>query len=234
MLLHLVRLLLLFYMRSYRYFPPLLVFLLGLMFLHVYPAKEAMPAYAASAVLVYFISAWIAAGFMGAIHEAQEHIAAVHAGSVRMYLAGKTLAVLTCILLVCLAAVIYPVAADRFTNGISAGEWLTALLAHLELALLGGLAAMILNRTVIRNGSMAIFSLLLVLIVSIVRNGVLQEIGSGWAPLFMLLPPAAPVIDWLMNADAQAGGGSVIVWIGPLVYGAVLCVIYLRIAERRM
>ena len=234
LLLHVVRLLLLFYMRSYRYFPPLLVFLLGLMLLYVYPAKQAIPTYAASAVLVYFISAWIAAGFMGAIHEAQEHIAAVHAGHVRRYLIGKTMAVFTCILLVCLAAMIYPVAADRFTNGISAGEWLTALLAHLELALLGGTAALVLNRTVIRNGSMAIFCLLLVLIVSIVRNGVLQANGSGLAPLFMLLPPAAPVIDWLMNADAPAGGGSVMVWIGPLVYGAVLYVIHLRIAERRM
>jgi len=231
---HLVRFLLLFYMRSYRYFPPLLVFLLGLMMLYVYPTKQAMPTYAASAVLVYFISAWIAATFMGAIHGAQEHVAAVHAGNVRMYLVGKTLAIFACSFLVCLAAMIYPVAADRFTNGVSAGEWLTAWLAHLELSLLGGLAALILNRTVIRNGSMAIFWLLLVLMVSIVRNSVLHEIGSGFAPLFILLPPAAPVIDWLMNGDALASGGSVMVWIGPLVYGAVLYVIYLRMAERRL
>jgi hypothetical protein len=231
---HLVRFLLLFYMRSYRYFPPLLVFLLGLMMLYVYPAKQAMPTYAASAVLVYFISAWIAAGFMGAIHGAQEHIAAVHAGSVRMYLVGKTLAIFACGSLVCFTAMIYPVAADRFTNGVSVGEWLTALLAHLELSLLGGLAALILNRTVIRNGSMAIFCLLTVQILSIVRNGVLNEIGSGFAPLFILLPPVAPVIDWLMNADTHASGGSVMVWIGPPVYGAVLYVIYLRIVERQM
>jgi len=37
-----------------------------------------------------------------------------------------------------------------------------------------------------------------------------------------------------MNGDALASGGSVMVWIGPLVYGAVLYVIYLRMAERRM
>lgn len=44
----------------------------------------------------------------------QEQIAAVHAGSVRAYLAGKTLAVVACGLALDLVALVWPVAAGSF------------------------------------------------------------------------------------------------------------------------
>jgi hypothetical protein len=229
----LVRYLLLCYLRSYRYFPPLLVFLVGLMLLYANRPNPVMESYAASSVLVYFVTAWIGAGFSGAIGEAQEQIAAVHAGSVRAYLAGKTLAVVACGLALDLAALVWPVAAGSFDAPVRAGEWLTALLAHAELSALGGLAALLLSRPIVRSGSMAAASLLLVLILSVAKSGVLGVIGEGFAPLFILLPPAAPLVDWLMDPDAARGMESAAVRVWPLAYGGALCWLYLRLAERK-
>jgi hypothetical protein len=222
------------FLRSHRYFPPLLVFLIGLMLLYAARPNPVMGSYAASSVLVYFVSAWFGAGFCGAIGEAQEHIAAVHAGSVRKYLAGKTMAVITCGWLISLAAVVYPVAAGSFDEPVRAGDWLTALLAHVELSLLGGLAALLLSQPIIRKGSLAAASLLLVLMLSVVRNAVLSEIGGGFELLFVLLPPAAPLVDRLINPDAVLNMRNAAVWVWPVVYGGALYGLYLTMAERKM
>jgi len=204
------------------------------MLLYTARPNPVMGSYAASSVLLYVVSAWIGTGFCGAIGEAQEHIAAVHTGSVRKYLIGKTMAVFACGLLLSLAALIYPVAAGSFDERVRAGEWLTALLAHVELAVLGGLAALILSQPVIRKGSLSAAMLLLVLILSIAHDGILKEIGGGFAPLFIPLPPVAPVVDRLINPDADLSMQNAAVWIWPLVYGGVLYVLYLRLAEKKM
>lgn len=78
---------------------------------------------------------------------------------------------------------------------------------------------------------MAAASLLLVLILSVAKSGVLGVIGEGFAPLFVLLPPAAPLVDWLMDPDAVRGMESAAVW--PLAYGGALWALYLRLAERK-
>jgi len=222
------------YMRSYRYFPPLLVFLIGLMLLYAVKPNPVMESYAASSVLVYFVTAWIGAGFQGAVGDAQEHIAAVHAGSVRTYLAGKALAVFACGLLLGIAALVYPVAAGSFDAPVRAGEWVIALLAHTELSVLGGTLGLMLSHPVVQKGTHATTALLLVLILSIVRNGVLAEIGEGFAPLFVLLPPAAPLVDRLMDPGAAPGMRSAAVWAWPVVYGGALNWLYVRLAERKM
>jgi hypothetical protein len=222
------------YLRSYRYFPPLLVFLIGLMLLYANRPNPVMESYAASSVLVYFVSAWIGAGFHGAVGDAQEHIAAVHAGSVRAYLAGKTLAVFACGLVLDLAALVYPVAAGSFDAPVRAGEWLTALLAHIELSALGGALGLLLSHPIVQKGTHATAALLLVLILSIVRDGILAEIGEGFAPLFVLLPPAATLVDGMMNPDMATGMRSAAVWAWPLAYGGALCWLYARLAERKM
>jgi len=231
---HLVWYLLASYIRSYRYFPPLLVFQIGLMLLYANRPNPVMDSYAASSVLVYAVSAWIGAGFHGAIADAQEHIAAVHAGSVRAYLTGKALAALACGLLLSVAAVAWPAASGSFERSPGAGEWLTALLAHAEMSLLGGLAALLLSHPVLKKGTRASAALLLVLILSIARNGVLREIGDGFAPLFWLLPPAAPLVDWMTAPDKAPDMNGAAVWVWPLAYGGALWWLYMRLAERRM
>jgi len=224
MFLRLVGYLLECYKRSYRYFPPLLVFLIGLMLLYAVKPNPVMESCAASSVLVYFVIAWIGAGFHGAVGDAQEHIAAVHAGSVRAYLSGKAMAVFACGLLLGVAALVYPVAAGSYDAPARAGEWLTALLAHTELSVLGGTLGLMFSRPVVQKGPHATAALLLVLILSIVRNGVLAEIGEGFAAL----------VDRLMDPGAAPGMQGAAAWVWPVMYGGVLCWLYMRLAERKM
>jgi len=99
---------------------------------------------------------------------------------------------------------------------------------------LGGTLGLMFSRPVVQKGPHATAALLLVLILSIVRNGVLAEIGEGFAPLFVLLPPAAALVDRLMDPGAAPGMQGAAAWVWPVMYGGVLCWLYMRLAERKM
>ncbi|MEK3884722.1 hypothetical protein [Paenibacillus sp. PL2-23] len=234
MILHLITFLLKGYIRSYRYFPPLLFSVISIMMLYSYRPNPVMASYSVSSIIVYFASAWVCYSFLSSIEVTHGQILSIHAGSVRTYLWGKTAAICFCCLIIDLFALLYPVATHMFEETVSAQQLLLALIVHIELSLLGLLLALFFNYHFFKSASFTIASILLVLIVTLAREGIIEEIGESFAVVFWLLPPAYQGMELLNHYPSYPSGLILITLSYPLVYFCMLYYLYMFLWKRRM
>jgi len=230
---HLILLLMKNYVRSHRHFPPLVFFLFGLAMLYSYRPNPVTDSYAMSAILVYVVCAWIGYGIISSTEETHGHIIAIHSGNVRTYLLGKTLMIFLCGFSVALFALLFPVATNMFDERLSVHQWLLAFIVHMELSLLGMLIPLYFHRPFFHNGSFSVASVMAILIVSLVKDGIAGKFGGGLELLWWLLPPVSQPVNLLAKPNSLSAAHSLVALIYPLVYFFALYFAYFWLWKRK-
>ena len=202
--------------------------------MYSYKPNPIMETYALSAVFLYLISAWLCYSFINSTNPIQGQIISLHAGSVRAYLIGKIVmvSVLCCVL--CLVAVIYPLATNMFNEPVTLKIGVLALAVHLESSLLGIAIPLFFNRTFIRSGSFAVSCILMILVITLAKGGIVEAFGLWLEYLLWILPPTFQLIDMLSNFEIYSTLEIIAALAIPIVYCFVFFWLYLKLQPKRM
>lgn len=193
-----------------------------------------METYSLSALFLYIVSVWICHSFMSSTNRIHGQIISLHAGSIRTYLVGKIVMVCVFCLCLCVFAVLYPLATNMFNEPITMQFLLLVLAVHLEIALLGIIIPLFFNRSFINSGSFAISCILVILVVTIAKDGIVETFGSWLVYPFWILPPAFQMINMLSNFEEYSSLSIFSTLFYPMLYFSVCVCIYLRLQPKRM
>jgi hypothetical protein len=223
------------FLRSHRFLPPLVAYLVVIGVLYSFRPVPVLSSYAITALALYPIAAWTSLLLLGAEDEVQRQVTCVHAGGLlRVYLAKLAGAVLAVVALTALAMAI-PSLLNEFTRQPTASQVLVGLLAHLATALPGVLIGALFSNPIVRRQGYALGGVLLCLLLTIpaddlrgVHQGIVGSIGH-------LAPPMLAVVRALSSTDS-AGSAAVLLRadaLGAAAFTVLAGAAYLRLARSR-
>ncbi|MGN7760246.1 hypothetical protein [Paenibacillus sp. 22594] len=187
------------YTASQRYFGPAAFTIIAVLLLYSYKPNPVMNSYAATAIILFVGSAWLGLSLLNHEHPVQRQVSIVQARSKLRYSIGTLLTLGTLILLLDLLVVGYPVLTGQFDEPAGLYRIAIAFAGHALLGLLGVTISLYLQASWVSKTSYAVGLMLTVLIFSIGSLKLSQLIPGPFVNI--LLPPASPVMDALMNAD---------------------------------
>ncbi|CQR56295.1 hypothetical protein [Paenibacillus riograndensis] len=229
-----MRALMVYLLRSYtisqRYFGPVAGTIIAVLILYSYTPNPVMNSYAATAIILFAGSAWLGLSFLNHEHPVQRQVSIVQARSKMRYNLGTLLTLGLFILLLALLIVIFPVVTGKFDEPAGLYRMTLAFAGHFLLGLLGTAVSLYLQASWVPKTSYAAGLLLTVLIISIGANKMSAIIPGPYVHL--LLPPAAPVMDVLMNADNLSLMRVTGAFVHALVYIVLLIGFYLYRSSR--
>ncbi|QQZ60075.1 hypothetical protein JI735_26535 [Paenibacillus sonchi] len=229
-----MRALMVYLLRSYtvsqRYFGPIAGTIIAVLILYSYTPNPVMNSYAATAIILFAGSAWLGLSFLNHEHPVQRQVSIVQARSKMRYNLGTLLTLGLFILLLALLIVIFPVFTGKFDEPAGLYRMTLAFAGHFLLGLLGTAVSLYLQASWVPKTSYAAGLLLTVLIISIGANKMSAIIPGPYVHL--LLPPAAPVMDVLMNADNLSLMRVIGAFVHALVYIVLLIGFYLYRSSR--
>lgn len=188
------------YTSSQRFFGPVAGILISVLILYSYKPNPVMNSYAVTAVILFVGCAWMGLSFLNHEQPVQRQVTIVHLQSAVKYSAGGILTLGLLTLLLDLLVVLYPVLTGQFGEPAGAGRLLLAFAGHALLGMLGVTISLYLQSSWVTKSSYAAGLMLSVLILSVGGKQLADVIPGPLVPI--LLPPAAPVMDSLMNADS--------------------------------
>ncbi|WP_150275198.1 hypothetical protein [Paenibacillus tepidiphilus] len=219
-----------YYQRSYRYVPPLTVFLIAVFFLYGVIPNPVMDSYAVTATLLFLTAAWLCYVFIDLEDETQQIITFLHSGKLMLLYASKLVYVWLFTLPLSVFVIVYPIIFDKFDYMPGIGQALTAFACHQFAALLGISLAAWFNAKLFRTGLISFLGLCIVLAVSLGGQGIIDR---TFPALFWIIPPYR-IILYILNDHPQASARPhpLEMWHTAL-YIIVLVIIYLRVMIRR-
>lgn len=229
-----MKLSMIYYLRSYRYWPPVLV--VGLFFMFVYSVvpNPVMESYALTSSLIFAGAAWAGYGFVDTEEPMHGALVSLHGGGYRRYWIGRLAAGL--VLIVPLPAVVmtlYPIVTDRFERAAEPAEIAAAFAGHLVLGALGFAVAVWFSRRAFAKPYMALFGMFLAVALSLAGEGAAQALPSGLDAIIWLLPPVRLTMTGL-NGFAEASLADLGRGFGmPALYAFVLLAVYTGYRTRR-
>ncbi|RXZ79017.1 hypothetical protein EBB07_24510 [Paenibacillaceae bacterium] len=220
------------YVRSYRNFLPMAVYLIAIVWIYSVVPNPIMSSYSATAVLLYLTAAWLGISFYFTEPHMQQNMTYLHTRPRLLYGISRILtAWLTCVPLA-VFAMIYPLLRGAFIERATILHVFTAVYAHLLLALLGVLLAALVCRL---TGSRLIVTLgwLLIMLALSLSTGPLGESLPGVIRFIVwLLPPASLVMTAMMQFG-EPHSSLLAGLIYPLIYTCALLLATLWLSERR-
>jgi len=215
------------YTRTQRYFAPLSGIVIAVLVLYSYKPNPVMNSYAATAVILFIGCACMGLGFFNHEHAVQKQIIIVHLRSARKHSIGGILCLSLLLLLLDILIVTYPIVAGEFSESVGIYRIMLAGVGHALLGLLGISISLFLQSTWIAKRSHAVGLMLGVLILSIGGTQISELLKGIFMPLRILLPPVAPLMNALMNADTLSFTSMLMSFIHVSLYVILLIAIYL-------
>ncbi|MBB3114368.1 hypothetical protein FHS18_006489 [Paenibacillus phyllosphaerae] len=216
------------YLRSFRYFPPVLLYLVILVWVYTVVPNPVMESYAFSATLLFAITAWLGYGFIDAEHPTQLTVTMLHARSLVRTVIAKLLYLWLFTMPLALFAVLYPALFHKFDRTPAAHELLLATASHLALSLLGIAVSVFFTSRFVPKLSTAVTGLLTVVAVSVAGEGIRHALPEGARFLGWLLPPVHAVYGALND---NSGIALSCLWCGA--YSLLLLAVFIRCFRRQ-
>jgi len=198
--------------RSYRYFTPMALYLIVLIWIYSIIPNPVMSSYAATAIILYLISSWLGLNFYFVEPEVQQQLTIMHARSSIHYYWSRMLTAWITTIPLSLAAVYFPMIRGAFKRHVSIGESLFVLYGHLILALLGVVLAAFLYEWFGNRFISTIGGLLLLLTLSVCSSVIGEALPAWLRPLAWLLPPAGFVMERWNTVDTAVEGAGPLLW----------------------
>lgn len=223
-----------YYVRSYRYVAPLLLFGLILFFIYSVVPNPVMPSYSLTSTVMFVIAAWLGFGYVDAEDDAQQLITAMHVGSATRYYLSKLMVLILLTFILSLICVIYPIAFDKFVKQPSLREFVVASLSHGVLSLLGISISVLFTNKLVRKLSYAILGIFLVIALSLAGAGIEKALPHSVSGLTWLLPPLFRTMDMLNQFEKASTSVILSSLVAPLFYSGILIWLFLAMMKKRL
>ncbi|WJE52183.1 ABC transporter permease [Bacillus cereus] len=155
------------YTKSYKYVPPIAMYIVSLLFVYAYKPNPIVATYLETALTLYLLSAWITITLFHTEDPVQEQITLSHTKNIRTLYLGKYVTALLISSVLSLISVIYPIAFHMFNEKMTVALFITGILTHISLSTLGISIATLFTRNIIKKASTAWLSLSFVLLITI-------------------------------------------------------------------
>lgn len=221
------------FIRSYRFGPPLLVFISGIVFIYSVVPNPIMESYAFSISFLFVIASTISYVVIDIEAANQEAVTTLHVGSFTAVNLGKLLYSWLFVIPLAIFAVLYPALFDKFVRAPSLEELTMALLYHVGAAWLAvSLACWFSSKLIAsRLTSFLLLSLLIVLVLC--AQPLRQALPELLQSLVWLLPPLDKMIYLLFQYNEASVLAKWLVLGAPLLYGSISAGLFLRLLHKR-
>lgn len=222
------------YSRSYHYLAPLTLFLIVVLVSYSSKPNFIMDSYAFTALLMYFVSAWLCISLFAAEPEIQKQLTILHMGNVKTYYVTKVLSTGVISLALACFAVIFPLVSGMFHEPVTWKIVLFVLLNHLLFGLLGISLAAFFTKEFIKSPINGFGGLLLILIASVPFESLYTLLPSPVNQLLWVLPPVSHTISALDAWDRQSIGINLLLpFLAAAAYVAAMQIIFLTLVKKR-
>jgi hypothetical protein len=198
-MIHLIHYYFAYYLRSYRYFPPVATYLIFIIVFYTYRPNPAIDSYTVTATALYYIIAWLSLGFFAIEHSVQQQLTLIHSKSYLRNFFAKIATLFLIAMGLTLFSFLYPIVFNLLDEPLTIKVALFSLLHHLIVALLGIALASLFQRDLVKSVITSIGGLTLVLVGSLVYIAFTPFIPKQADFLFYLFPPAYKMVEVLMK-----------------------------------
>ncbi|MDM5190432.1 ABC transporter permease [Bacillus sp. DX4.1] len=216
------------YTKSYKYVPPIAMYIVSLLFVYTYKPNPIVPAYLETALPLYLLSAWITVTLFHTEDPVQEQITLSHTKNIHTLYLGKYVTVLLICSFLSFVSVIYPIVFDMFHEKMTMSLFIIGILAHISLSILGISIATLFTRNIIKKASTAWLSLSFVLLITIASIRLKKETPE----LLWFFPP---IDSFMVLGHYEQELLSHTLWLTAwaLVYSFVLIALFLYLVRKR-
>ncbi len=189
------------YVRSYRYVPPLSLYIMSLIVNYTYKPNPILDSFAVTSLFLFFIMGWFTVSVFHAENEGQKQLTLLHARRPREYY--LTLFMLCGLIGFCLScvSVAYPIIFDMFGGETRPIHMMMGFLSHFSLSILAIALSAIFTRDLVKNNRNTWWGVLSILILSVaissLKSTVLQVKGLMW-----LFPPVHLSLEMMGTEDS--------------------------------
>jgi hypothetical protein len=222
------------YFRTYKYVPPLSVFIMMLVINYTYVPNPILDSYSYTSIMLFFIMGWFTITIFHAEDEGQKQITIMHAKNKKVYYISLLLNGTLTALILSIAAVAYPVVFHAFSPGLHTVHLVMGFLAHFSLAVLSIALSSFFTRGLVKDNVNSWWGVISILIGSLVmaveKIEILKINLINW-----VLPPLRSSME-IMSVDDQNITFPLKVygqfaWI--FIYSLILMTIFIAILQKR-
>lgn len=216
------------YTKSYKYAPPIAMYIVSLLFIYTYKPNPIITTYLETALILYLLSAWITITLFHAEDPVQEQITLSHTKNIRTLYLGKYVTVLLICIVLSLISVIYPIAFQMFNEKMTLSLFITGFFSHFSLSILGISIAILFTRNIIKKASTAWLSLSFVLLITIASIRLKKDMPE----LLWIFPP---INGFMMLGSYEHNLAIHTLWLTAwaLFYSFVLMSLFLHLVRKR-
>lgn len=216
------------YTKSYKYVPPIAMYIVSLLFVYSYTPNPIVATYLETALTLYLLSAWITITLFHTEDPVQEQMTLSHTKNIWTLYLGKYVTVLLICSILSLISVIYPIVFHMFNEKMTVSLFITGLLSHFSLSILGISIATLFTRNIIKKASTAWLSLSFVLLITIASIRLKKEMPE----LLWVFPP---INSFLMLGQYEQHLLVHVLWLTAwaLIYSLLLITLFLFLVRKK-
>ncbi|WP_210610217.1 ABC transporter permease [Priestia flexa] len=215
------------YLKSYRYIPPLALYLILLIITYTYTPNPILDSFYNTSIYLFFTFSWVTISFMHAENSKQERITRLHVRKKSVYFISKLISIVVMAVVLSAVSIIYPIVFDMFSSMPTVKEQLFGYFLHLVSCLTSMSVSLLFTRHMLRTGNLSWFGPVFVLVLTLAVAGVPYPY-EGLQMFIYLLPPIAAIINFI-SEDSY-------VWVGfcwGIAYSAIVIGFYLSLVRNR-
>lgn len=222
------------YSRTYKYIPPVSVFIIMLLLNYATIPNPIMYSYSFTSLMLFFIMGWFTITVLHAEDGVQKQITILHTKNKRKYYLALIINCVIIGLILSLIAVAYPIVFHSFGPKVQANHIVTGVLAHFSLAVLSISLSLFFTRDLVKTNINSWWGVTGILVVSLAM-AVAQTKILTLKLLSWLLPPVRYVLEITMVDDkiTQVPATVYIQFGWIFIYSLILMVIYIAIVSKR-
>lgn len=188
------------YVRSYRYVPPLSLYVISLIVNYTYTPNPILDSYALTSLYLFFVMGWFTVTLFHAEDEGQKQLTLLHARNSRVYYMALFVIVALIGFVLSFVSVVYPIIIDAFGAKTRLIHIVLGFLSHFGLVILAITLSAIFTRDLVNNRQNTWWGVLSILLISVVivsiKSIILQVPGIIW-----LLPPVHLLFEMMSSED---------------------------------
>lgn len=177
-----------YYLRTYKYVPPLSVYILTLVVNYVYKPNPILDSYSFTSLVLFFIMGWFTVSVFHAEDEEQKRMTLLHCQRSRDYYIALFLICALIGLVLSFVSVFYPIVFDMFDGKTRHLHVVMGIMAHFSLSILAIALSAAFTRDLVKNKENTWWGVISILIVSVaistLKSTMMQIKGFIW-----LFPP---------------------------------------------
>lgn len=210
------------YIKSFRFIPPITVFLGWVVILYAYKNVPILSSYAVSSLALLLVMTWVAMSMMNLEDLNEKYILYVNLRSKGTFLFGKWISCAIILVFLMLFALLFPIITNSFKGEITALQIFLAVYSHLILGGMGVLIGTTFSITNFGTKGYAWLTSIFVIVISIAKPAITTSVPVlKW--VLMIFPPVTTVLERLNGGDEMTIGQEF--WIESL-----LVVLYVGLA----